>query len=652
MFSDSQLHLAATLVFGTAGIAVMTCAFYGWGWLTRRLAALPHGTWPVTAALGLAFAIFLGGILNLCRAAVPLALAGIAIIGLALAGIAIRQGRIEPVQWRGVVRAQRHMAPWGLATLILTGFTVATQLAPSFYNHADDFTKNFAHVVRMVETGTLYGSPLNALGTEALGGQSILQGFIVGYFPLAFINSADAVFCFWLCLALAGSVAFGRPAVGLAASVGALAVFLIDPQYENVSSLYSTVAIIAALMIVRVDPREGGERPSSWRQATAPALLSAAAIALKPTSCVFLVFQFGAGAVISAWGTGDWRTRFAHAAQIPGLSAMFLAPWLLLYSPYYLIALRHPIDTALADMIAGGGVSEIRQWHDLLLLLSPKTTFYGAPILAYTCLAAGLILCAIVVIPRHRVDVASLLYRAELGAAAVAAAAAYLFWVIVGPQQLLLTDTLRYSIPVLIGATSVALPLRAALTARGGITICAVVAMLLLVLFASSTRQRVGTLLHQGSQLSYLHHWERWRLDRNREFVHRALNGELKAEVQRLQEQVPPGQTFLGWTAAPFLFDFSRNVVLDANIAGLAQPWGRIPATRYIIWQHSEYGRTSEEVLKFEITRFGRRIAQLDARALDVLQWLQEIRPNSKTISDEDGVIVMQVDEKSYPPPD
>ena len=65
--SGPLLHMLTLLGSGTAGIAVMTGAFYGWGRLTRRLAGLPVGTWPLSVALGLAAAVFLGDILNLAE---------------------------------------------------------------------------------------------------------------------------------------------------------------------------------------------------------------------------------------------------------------------------------------------------------------------------------------------------------------------------------------------------------------------------------------------------------------------------------------------------------------------------------------------------------------------------------------------------------
>jgi len=193
------LYTLSLFGFGAGGIAVMTGAFYGWGRLTRRFAGLPDGTWPFSVVLGLAVSIFFGGILNLCRLAYPAALAAVAVAGLALAAIAVRRDRALwwPISY--------YALAWGAVVAALTGLMIATQLAPALYNSYDDFQYYFPHAVRMVETGTLYGSPLNALGGEGLGGQTFLQGFVVGFFPLKFINAVDAVFCFFLCMALAGN---------------------------------------------------------------------------------------------------------------------------------------------------------------------------------------------------------------------------------------------------------------------------------------------------------------------------------------------------------------------------------------------------------------------------------------------------------------
>jgi hypothetical protein len=159
---DRLARAAVVVCIGASGIAIMTCAFYGWGRLTRRLTGLSTGTWPVTTALGLASVLFLGGLLNVCRLAYPGTLAGVVVAGLMLSALAARH---KSTGWRMIKGSRNwcYAASWGTTIIAVMGFTITTQLAPSLYNADDDFQHYFPHAVRMVETGTLHGSPLNAL---------------------------------------------------------------------------------------------------------------------------------------------------------------------------------------------------------------------------------------------------------------------------------------------------------------------------------------------------------------------------------------------------------------------------------------------------------------------------------------------------------
>jgi hypothetical protein len=629
---------AAVIASGAAGVALMACAFYGWGRLARRLAGLPKGTWPVSVALGLASVIFLGGVLNLCRLAYPAALAGIVLAGLALTAMTL---------WRdgaATLKFERNWwsVLWAVGLAGLTGFAIVTQLAPSLYNPSDDFQYFFAHAIRMVETGTLYGSPLNTLGGEGLGAQAFLQGFIVGFFPINFINAADAVFCFFLCLALAGSVAFGRPALWPAAMAGTLAVVLIDPQYVNVSSLYSMAALVSALMIITVDARETGA--AGWRQAAAPALFYAGAIALKNTGIVFLELQFCIAAAAACWVTGNARASLWSAARIAAWSLLFLAPWLLLYAPYYLTALTHPVG------VPSIPVPEVIERLNPASLFSPSATYYGASFLAYTGLALGLFACALWAALQARHDPARHRSLVALASAAGAGGASYLFWVCFGPHLQESISTLRYSVPVLIGAVSAALPLLGYATARRNFSVCAGVTVLVVALFAFPAWERLGTLLHQRSQLAFLHHWGHGQLSRILNFESLALQERSTPAVQQLQARIPPGEPLLAWTATPFRFDYRRNAIIDMNIAGMAQRWGRIPKVRYIIWQYGGFMATSEAGLEREIAVHGRRMGHMSARALDVMRYLQGI-PAAKTLADQDDMVLIQLDDDVPPPP-
>jgi len=195
-------------------MAIFAFALYGWGWAFRRLFRMAAGAWAVTLTLGLAAVVFLGGMLNAVGLAYPAALACVAAGGMVLAVVAL---------WRsqtglGAIRERLAAERWNvLAILIPTAailaFTIATQLPPDAYNYQDDFEKYFVHPVRMLATGTLFGSPLSSIGSETLGGIAFLDGFAVALFPIVYINCVDAVFGLFLCLVLAGGFTGGDTAL-------------------------------------------------------------------------------------------------------------------------------------------------------------------------------------------------------------------------------------------------------------------------------------------------------------------------------------------------------------------------------------------------------------------------------------------------------
>ena len=138
---------------------------------------------------GLAAIILLGGLLNLARLAYPAALDAIAAIGLLLAIYEWLRGDLRAslaALWPRQRGERPYVLIWYAIVVAVMAFTIATDLVPQLYNLADDFQKYFAHAMRMVETGTLIGSPLNALGSETLGAQAFLQSF-----ELAFLPGAD-----------------------------------------------------------------------------------------------------------------------------------------------------------------------------------------------------------------------------------------------------------------------------------------------------------------------------------------------------------------------------------------------------------------------------------------------------------------------------
>ena len=369
-------------------IAVATVMLWGWGSAFQRMFGLERASWPATAAIGMAAVVFIGGVLNLARLAVPWALALVAAAGIYLA-------------LRERMFFEMPAVPVALAVAGIMIFTIATQLPPGLYNGHDDFQKYFVYPVRMLETGTVFGSPLSAMGTQTLGAKAFLDGFVVALFPMVYINGVDAVFGLFLCLMLASR--FGaRMAATL---LGVLSVVMIDPQYANISTLYCGSALIMAVATV----------PG----AAAVGLLYAALIAMKPTFAVLVAIHFVA------------TIRSVRGALWTALAmAGFLLPWVLVHAPNYLKA------KASVPALVPGNIL-----RDSLNLFSFAPLEYGASAASYALLIVAMGVCGAICFRERNV----------LAAAATGIGTFFVLIYVLGPLHAGYEQSLRYFAPVAIG---------------------------------------------------------------------------------------------------------------------------------------------------------------------------------------------------------
>ncbi len=641
--------LGSILAAGTAGVVVACWALFGWGRLARRLSGLPPGTWPLTIALGLGAVIFLGGILNLSRLAYPPVLDAILVLGLSIAAYEwyADRGTLLRAAWPVTRGEKLYLVCWSAIMLVLMGFTIATQLAPRLYNFFDDFQKYFAYPVRMLETGTLYGSPVNALGSETLGAQAFLHGFIVAHFPIYFINGVDGVFCFALCLLLAGCAALGRPRLGIAAFFGVLAVFFIHAQSVNVSALFSSAALYAAIVLFSLDPREqASEGKVAWRSDIGAALLYAAAFALKPTGLLFLGLQFIFCVSATAAGERSWRPSFARALRTGLWAALFLSPWLLLYMPHYLFAMTHSLPEPAIP------IPSIRGHIDLF---SPVTMYYGGSYLAYTCIAAGLGLYAVAALYTglRRVASAQRMPALILAGACAAAAANYFFIALVLPSYVDVDTTMRFTIPALIGVVPLTLGFGAliwdgpagAKSARRGTVTSMAYGVVLIALFFPTAVERVKSEIERGSSMSFLPRFGDDKIAELRVFDDAVLHGPVAEEIQAFQSRIPPGEKIIAWTEMPFLLDYARNPIAEINDGGLATAWSVLPEARYLMWQYAGYGIRPPEEYLYYIRFFGGFAGLVANRGLSTYRSFEALAraPDTEIISDEDGIAVLHL---------
>jgi hypothetical protein len=501
-------------------------------------------------------------------------------VGILLAIIALRDGLSLDVP---------RIAWIPIAAVIL--FTVATQLPPAVYNFHDDYQKYFAYPVRMLQTGTVFGSPLSAIGLQTLGAQAFLDGFVLAFFPIRYVNAVDAVFGLFLCLILATQFTKKR----VMTMVCLLSVVFINPQYVNISTLFCGSALILAIV--------------ASEEAATLGLLYAALIAMKPIFVVFVAVHLLAIAA--------WRFRFLLRAGFT--AAIFLAPWALLHAPHYLDALRgHRWEPAPFP----GDIDT-----EKLNIFSMNTLPYGSTAANYTALVIAFVICGI------------LCRRAKpLVACCIAGAASFVIFIyVLGPMQYGYEHGLRYFVPVALGLAPAIFGLTAE-NRKGMLPV--LVALIPLLAFAPSLRVRILSEAEAHSAVSY------WWLAKDPDYLaynRKILFGPEAQTVKALQDRIPAGEPILAWMNTPFLLDYKRNRIIDIDTAGVGVPWAKIPAARYLIWDYAGFATADEEDYLVRALNAGAGERRDSRLTLDFIGRLERMCEKGKVLYDDGEVKIVRL---------
>lgn len=618
--------VASHLLGGAIGIAI-TLAYalvlLGWGSLFRRLIRLPFGPAAVDIGLGLATLIFLGGVLNLARIAVPASLAAVAAIGAVLSGWRMVQTRRQP--------AENGRAPWiavWIVAICAMIFVALTTVPPTALNWGDDFQKYLVHPVRMLETGTLFGSPLNALGHDTIGGQAFAQAFIIAVAPLPYINAFDALFCFGLCIVLVGTLCGRSPKLTPVAAAAAFAVACIEPQYVNISSLYSGSALILTLIAILSNPSELSQSTIGQRAAVTGVLV-AALVALKLTFALIATVIVMAGAIGIWAGSTKIRPAFNWIVLTGVAAAFVIGPWVALYAPYLLAS----------------SANSIVQWQPPTEEYHPfsnATLFWGASWLAYTTAFAIAAFAAILnLLGFHRLSIPERSGAATLATTSVLVFACYLVVVpLIAPAVGGYQTSLRYFTPIIAALLPATLALGCELFRRAKVIKSELLVALVytgigiasIALFFPSLKTRVLQAIEFGNVLAFR------TLATHPDYITyntRTFAPDGIAAQRAIQNLIPAGATILAWTARPFLLDYSRNQIYDVNPGGLNAPWAAIPDVQFVIWEHQ--GPTVESPTVME------------ARTLSFFQAMRGAASRSWPLYNHGGTIVFAVETGTSP---
>ncbi|MBN1786942.1 MAG: hypothetical protein JW806_00940 [Sedimentisphaerales bacterium] len=627
-----MLHFIITFVV-FAGITAGVCtAFYGWGRLFCRAVRRPVNNQILTVVIGLGVVIFLGGILNLTRLAYDWVLDGLLIAGVILA---FKFGKSGP-------KLPNNKDEWfytaltGLLIIIIMGFTVKTQLKPGVFNAWDDLEKYFSHPVRMLQTGTLFGSPLGAPGGETLGGQAVLHAIVLNHFPIVYLNSVDAVFGLLLCLVLSVSIMPKRMIFAPIALLSILVIFFINPQYVNISTLYiGSAFVMASFLLIWHICEEGTDNLPS---PVMLGLIYAALIAAKPIFAILPPLSVGFFVVTGRLYGLDFKRLVRWAVIAAVMTLLFVSPWILLHLPHY-------VRMSFEQSPQQAGMGQMEK----LNLFSRAPLLYGASFAHYTfvSLAAGLAAIGFVLSKRKIKSGSERTVLAGLAAAGIVVIAVYLLLLYLGPVLSGYRTSVRFTIPFLIAIVPVILSAIYLLAYKeqpgkfrlSFIAIPVFVGICILISFSDTLRKRITQANKTGSILAF----SQMASDPGYiKYNQEVISGDTQSRITAAQNHIPAGQAFVVWIYAPFYLDYKRNVIYDAEPAGLANPWAYMPDVDYFMVEYrggavrsiNEFKKTAAYPLKRE-----RQMAQ---SCLEFIQSLEQIREDADEIYNDGKIAVFK----------
>ncbi len=472
-----------------------------------------------------------------------------------------------------------HQFVWVVPVLFVVCL-VNTQgvLWPDAYNYHDDFQKYFVHPLKLLQTGSPYGSTVATIGKEVLGGQAFMQAVFVSMFGVGGINLFDANFCLLLSIFLIVElgVVNRRPLLGV---LGALTLFTVHQQYVNVSSLYSlTMYMLAAIVLSQRMMAAGNE--VALRSWLAMGGVYAAAISLKSLNGLLPLIHFPM-VVLACLYLG---MRFS--TLVPAAIAATMAG-LIVISGWAANPLEMFLNVPTSNSFVHGESNFVPEWSKLGVLFRTEESFYGSNFFSYTfsCLVVFFGLAILLWLRSdERINPWPM---ACLIAGSMLFAFAFLFLMAVStetPYASKLMQRLtgfRYLIPVLVAVGPLVL-MMAATGERHRSGYVAMVAMVVLIMtFAPVRYQKIVQGGECGSVLAFEYACEENFLRFNK-FV---LGGGAAVHANDWQSSIPRNVPFIAFVDYPFLFDFTRNPVREMDLIGLTNPWATTGDVNHIVIQ-------------------------------------------------------------------
>ena len=597
---------------------LFSLSMYGWGSIVF-FKSLPNLI-SLKIILGMAFTLFLGGIFNYLNYAFYLTIDIIFILGLVLMTFTI-QKNFKNFKLTELIKRFNKFYLVLLIPFIFLIIHIIFTIDPTIYNLRDDFQKYFTHPIKMLETGSFYGSSLSSIGRETFGGQAFFQSFFVSWLGLRSINIFDNIFCLALCCFLIIEYSIKLKTLVFGSLIACL-VILIHTMYVNVSSIYSSVLFTMMIIIILFELFSENSNLKFNLSITALTLsLCFASLTVLKTSSIIFTIIFFLLFIISLFFLDAYRGLLLKLLLMtPFFSLIIMFPWII-YSINQILTVgtQKSLDTSIDD-------------YQFILpkFFSIEKLFYGATQLHYTALnLIGVLLLFLVFVLKKK---NSVLLKENFRGALIVGVNSIISCVIIyfvtltyfSQSYYELSQLTRYSIPFIIAIIPLSILilfsfLPKAFSAQKLIFYVSII--IITFSFLPQYIERIKQNKKCGSHLSF----EASCSERYVNYNKFTLSNNAKIQVQNWQKLIPEKKSIMALITKPFYLDFKRNEILEIELAGFGNPWHIFPSGEYMIWQHSGMGSTSVRSLKKNINTFGIKDAKESMLALQSIQKIDEM---------------------------
>jgi len=537
----------------------------------------------INIVIGMGFTLFLGGIFNFLNLANENIIRAIFFIGLFLFIIKIIKIR-HSISKLLINQNFRKVNFIFILPIILLMLSVFSSLNPDTYNIYDDFQKYFLHPVKMLESGSVFGSNLSAIGRETFGGQAFFQSFYVTWLGLRGLNIFDSSFCLCVIIFIILEWSIKQKITFIGFLTSSL-IILIQPQYVNISSLYSgTLFMISSILIVlELLKNNLSYNLRNLKVFLGISLCFASLIVLKPFYILFPLIFFSLFIFFYFFFYKLNKEFICLILIIPILTIILCLPWTIISLKNYFNFQSNigPIDLQL-NMLQGYVPS----------LISIKTLKYGATQFHYTSLiflGSFLVLLNIFLLKNKKIELNEDNTRIFIVSSSSLLASfiiCLIILILAGIAYIEFATSIRYFIPFIIAIFPLSLLILSSLYKNHLQYLKVFTSLILLaslVSFFPHYVKRINQYYKCGSQLSFSSFaCSKQYLNYNK-FV---FSTNKKDSVRKLQDFIPEGETIMAWINTPFYLDFKRNKIIEMDVAGINNSWATFPSSKYMIWEY------------------------------------------------------------------